>query len=256
MPNILDGFAVIIGAAASKIKELTSKKAKKYKCKWKDCKGEHDKDINPIYPDKGSVEKGKATSGKDYEKEWVKEDLEPWKFRGIGYNPNRKEKHYHDDVLSMDSKYNRDIVKKAVSDYPFPTYKTQKHHVISVHLFSDFSVLAYNAKLVDYNVNDKENGICLPSFIADIVRHDLQCHFGSHPAKYDSMLKPMLSKLQKASKKYCSKNRQFNLKIELELISSRAITNIENWKNGWYVRSTALEDRKKSYKKANIPMPN
>ncbi|MBN1961017.1 MAG: AHH domain-containing protein [Deltaproteobacteria bacterium] len=155
----------------------------------------------------------------------------------------------------MSKKKNRDRVEKSATQFPFPTYMTEKHHAVSVKLFSNYSDLTHNAKLIGYNVNDKENGICLPCFIADIVRHDLQCHRSHHPPAYNNRVSELLEELEQKSLTYCSKNKQVVLKQKLENIARRTMTNIENWVPGWYLRSNAQKEREDSYANANLPMP-
>jgi hypothetical protein len=225
---------------------------KRYPCKWNDCKGKHSEDINPSYPSKGSTSKGAATSGANYEAEWIRAGLEPWVLRGPGLDRKPTAAEYGAE-LDLTKARNRNMVNKSVEEFSHPAYMTQKHHVVSVHLFDDFKKLAYDARLVDYNVNDKENGICLPYFIADIVRHDLQCHRGPHPPMYDERVSVLLRDLEQRCIHFCDVGMQPQVKQELEAIAQRVIRHIEQWRPGWYLRSNAPAERAQSFAQASRP---
>jgi hypothetical protein len=240
--------------AAPPLQASEDDKEEMFECKWQDCEKKHLEDINPSYPSKGSVSKGAATSGRNYEAEWIACDLEPWKLRGDGVDPTPKVADYSSEI-DVSKPRNKKMVTKAIEEFSHPSYMTQKHHVISVHLFDDFSKLAYDAKLVDYNVNDKENGICLPYFSTDIVRHDLQAHRGPHPPMYDERVSVLLRNLEEKCVRYCTEGCQPLLKRKLEAISRRVIGHIEAWEAGWYLRSTAVAERKAAYDRIGIPPP-
>ena len=224
----------------------SDKKQKTYICDWKNCKG-HPEDINHKYRNpEGNTNRGNATSGKDYETEWIYENLEPWQLYGNGNNPRAT---YDDFAKDNDPSkpWNENIINKALNDVTYPAYVTQKHHLISVNLFDSVPELAHNAKLVGYNVNDKENGVCLPYFKIDIVQHNLQCHRGSHPAAYNEKILLLLKTLQKKSISYCQSDNQYLLKEKINKISERILDHINNWRPGWYLTSSALSHKKWAY---------
>src|SRR5215212_6479162 len=109
---------------------------KLYGCKWQDCEKKHTEDIDPKYGS-GSVAKGAATSGKGYEDEWVGNKMEPWEMRGTGRNPNATKPDFELEIDATKEKNAASIAKAVVT--PHPEYSTQKHHIISVHLFDSFT---------------------------------------------------------------------------------------------------------------------
>jgi hypothetical protein len=222
---------------------------KKFKCDWMDCQGDHDEDINSTYRNpEGSVTRGNASSGEQYGKEWVNEKLEPWELMGNGKNPHSTRKDFESDFDKKDSPDNKKVIKKACTKYAYPKYVTEKHHLISVHLFEDFERLSNNAKLIGYNVNDKENGACLPRFRVDIVQHNLPKHHGRHPKHtYDNRVINLLKSQDFKCKKYCRQKKQWVLKAKLNRISKRILDNLCNWEDGWQLGNKSLEEKKWAY---------
>ncbi len=218
----------------------------KFKCDWKKCKGSHSTDVNKKYPRKGSVTKGKASSGKGYESEWISVGLEPWvKYGSHGINPKLTKEDYEAEFPDGVKPRTANIINNAIRNPK--VYITQKHHIISANIFTNFNMLSHNAKLIGWNVNNKENGICLPYFIGDIVRHDLQCHRGPHPALYNKNLAKMLRNLEKKCTRFCDTNKQKSLSSKLELYSKKVESHIRNWNEGWYIRGSAIEERKQAF---------
>ena len=221
------------GVAVAQIKEVQMQQ-----CDWKKCKKTHEKSVT--YPNNGKVERNGT-----YESDWVKAGLEPWELHGPGTDSKATLKDYQDETRA--AKY-----AKTAAKIQHPAYHTQKHHLISVNLLSNVSKLGHNAKLIGYDVNHKNNGICLPSYTLDIVQHNLQCHRGSHPkALYNDKIDPLLRNLETRSLSYCELDiegkvtMQKRLMDDLNGMSRRIETKIKEWK--WLLRKDALAEREQSF---------
>lgn len=209
------------------------------KCDWKDCKENHLKAVE--YP-RG----GKVTRNSTYEADWINAGLEPWVLKGPGKNSKPSLAEYRAETPAAAYA----VTAAALS---YPEYHTQKHHLLSVNFFENVKKLAHNAELVGYDVNHKNNGICLPSYTIDIVQHDLQCHRGSHPkALYNEKVNALLINLELQCIKYCETEEaggkagsQLDLLGNLNELSQRVATQITEWK--WFLRSNALAERAASY---------
>ncbi|WP_181950419.1 AHH domain-containing protein [Shewanella woodyi] len=203
-----------------------------YKCDWKDCKGGHKKKIK--YPNNGQLKRSNT-----YRKKWVSAGLEPWDLYGPGENS-------HATLEDYKSESRASYVSKAAA-MQYPEYHTQKHHLIPVSSFADYKNLKHNAKLAGYDVNNTQNGICLPSFVLDIVQHDLQCHRGNHPNdNYYDRIDPLLEDLQDEFNKVCAKNanekhHQHALVKELDDLAQFISKRIKDWK--YLLRSDAKSER-------------
>ena len=213
------------------------KENKKYKCDWKDCKGNHEKKVN--YPGNGTVKRSNT-----FKNHWIEAGLEPWILNGPGKNSHATLADYKEEAENASY-----LVTAAAMMYP--EYHTQKHHLISVNHFSSFSALKKNIELIGYDVNHKNNGICLPSFRADIVQHNLQCHRGRHPKSlYDDKVIPLLKKLEQKSKSLCDDDKKGTGESQKELINRLNRTSqlieqrIKDWK--YLLRSDALNEKKLS----------
>ena len=221
----------------------TEEDQNKISCEWKNCKVNHTK--KPEYPKNGNTERNSS-----YNEDWVKAGLEPWEKYGSGTDSQATLNDYKDETP------NASYTKPAAS-LTYPAYHTQKHHLISVKLFKNVKDLDHDAKLIGYDVNHKKNGICLPSYVVDIVQHDLQCHRGNHPNDfYYVNIVPLLAEAEKRCIKYCHSDisgrveNQKNLINDLNNISQRVESKIKNWK--WLLRSEATNERKESrYQLAN-----
>lgn len=224
------GEAVAIPGAPAKEEQLVD-------CEWKKCKKTHEK--KPSYPKGGTVKRNSS-----YKADWVKANLEPWQVHGSGKDSKATLAEYQKETPAASYAI-------AASKLKHPEYHTQKHHLISVNLFDGVSSLSANAKLVGYDANHKNNGICLPSYVLDIVQHDLQCHRGSHPkALYNDKLKPLLANLDKRCQTYCLADSagdgqgQAALLEDLNRISRRAENKIKQW--AWLLRKNAKAERTQS----------
>jgi A nuclease family of the HNH/ENDO VII superfamily with conserved AHH len=207
------------------------------KCKWKNCKTNHSHDI--AYPEGGTVDKNGS-----YASDWVGADLEPWKKYGDGRDSLAQKADFLAETPGAS------YVSTAVG-LKHPAYHTQKHHLVSVKLFKDVPDLSYNGKLVGYDVNHKNNGVCLPSYVADIVRHDLQCHRGNHPnSLYYDHLDPLLGDLEARSRTYCHADFDGDMVVQkglvgdIDRLSKRTEGQIKSWK--WLLRSDATQERSDS----------
>ncbi len=212
---------------------------KKVKCDWKDCQTTHDK--KPKYPKGGTVKRNNS-----YKTDWVNAKLEPWE--ADMYGPGKDSKASLQDYRKETPAAS---YAPAAAAMKHPKYHTQKHHLISINLFGGYKKLSHDAELIGYDVNHKNNGICLPSYIVDIVRHDLQCHRSGHKDElYNDKIKPLLKKLQDRCVKYCimdskgTGEHQAKLMEDLNRISRRVERKILDWK--WLVRSNAHAERKSS----------
>jgi len=221
------------GAAVAQDKNPTLQK-----CEWKQCKKTHNRQIT--YANTGSVKRSST-----YESDWVNAGLEPWKLHGPGRDSGADIREYREETPA--AKY-----ADTAAGLKYPEYHTQKHHLISVNLFSNVSKLSHNAKLIGYDANHKNNGICLPSYIVDIVQHDLQCHRGPHPKPlYNDKIDPLLRNLEIKCLGYCELDvsgkisLQKNLLDDLNGLSNRVAKKIKDWK--WLLRKNALAERSKSH---------
>lgn len=139
-------------------------------CEWNTCNGYH-KD-KPQYPKDGNVERDN-----NYKDNWVSAGLEPWDLYGPGNNSKATLEEYRNETEKGQH-------AEAAAAMEHPEYHTQKHHLISINFFDDVPDLSNNAELIGYDVNHKNNGMCLPSHKVDIVQHDLQCHRRGTPTSF------------------------------------------------------------------------
>jgi hypothetical protein len=228
-----------------------------FACRWKTCRKDHQQDVNRRYPRNGVTERGDATSGKHYADEWVSRDLEPWKEAGAQRHAPGATAAELEEELTRDGEIaarSQALVEKAMA-MPPDRYTTEKHHVISVSLFPKVSQLNHNCKLIGYNVNDGGNGICLPYFAVDIVRHDRQCHRGPHPKRHNNQILDMLKKLAKRSASFCQDGRQAELLEELSDLQDRIRRNILTWAIDWELRSDSQQQRIDAYRRIGQPLP-
>ena len=208
------------------------------KCDWHDCKTTHQK--KPAYPGKGKV-----TKNSSYSENWIAAKLEPWELYGPGKNPQATLSDFGDPTK---------LSSIRAAEKVHPEYLTQKHHLISINLFKDATKLSKDAELIGYDANHKNNGMCLPNYIVDIVQHDLQCHRGSHPNElYNDKVKPMLRYLEIKCIQYCEmdingdSSSQMNLMDDLDFISRRIEKRIKDW--SFLLRKNALAERLESKKR-------
>lgn len=210
-----------------------------FQCEWKDCPEKKVHRKKPDYPGGGTVARNSS-----YSSNWVSAGLEPW----VKYGPGKDSKATLIDYRGETKKAAYAVTAAALEH---PEYHTQKHHLISVNLFKNVSKLSHDAKLVGYDVNHKNNGICLPTYKIDIIRHDLQAHRGSHPNNhYNLKIEPLLEKLEEACIKYCELDidgdteSQKELVEDLNRLSRRIEVQIKAWK--WLLRKEATTERAES----------
>ncbi len=203
-------------------------------CDWTDCRKNHVK--KPVYGDKGVLDR----SG-NFAAAWVAAKLEPWDKYGPG-NPSRA------TLADYQAETPGAPYAVTASALKYPEYHTQKHHLISINLFKNVPKLKHDAKLVGYDVNAPGNGACYPTYVADIVQHDLQAHRGPHSdALYNSKVAPLLKAAQDACVEYCTLDpdgegvAQARLLDDLEFISRKIEGRIKQWK--LLLRTRALTDR-------------
>lgn len=213
-----------------------------FDCDWTKCKKTHGK--KPIYPKGGTVKRNGS-----YEADWIGAGLEPWELRGPGKDSGATLEEFRSETPAA-------AYAVTAAALRYPKYHTQKHHLISVNLLTGVKDLSKNAELVGYDVNHKKNGICLPSYVVDIVQHDLQCHRGSHPkALYNDKVKPLLANLERRCLEYCELDtdgdveRQAALVADLNRLSQRIKAKIESWT--WLLRKNAPIERAQSKTRYN-----
>lgn len=231
MTEIGESVAVAVIALADEQEKLVD-------CKWKDCPGEIHKK-KPPYPENGNVKRNSS-----YSADWVAAGLEPW----VKHGPGKDSKATLADYRAETPKARYAATAAALEH---PEYHTQKHHLISVNLFGNVSKLAHDAKLIGYDVNHKNNGICLPTYVVDIIRHDLQAHRGSHPNNlYNSKISPLLRNIEKLCVDYCKvdtqgdADNQKRLIDDLNRLSRRTEDQIRSWR--WLLRKGAIKEREES----------
>ncbi len=117
-----------------------------------------------------------------------------------------------------------------------------------------FPKLSHNAKLIGFNINDGKYGICLPYFITDIFKHDLQSHKTNHP-NYSMKVEDELEVIQEQCLTFCKNNKQSSLERELTDLTDDLREYIANWDIAWLLRKSAIKDREISFKQANLPHP-
>jgi A nuclease family of the HNH/ENDO VII superfamily with conserved AHH len=230
MTNLLDGAAVGVVDDSDANQTL-------HKCEWKNCQKTHTK--KPSYPGNGDVARNSS-----YASDWVAANLEPWKKYGPGTDTRAKRSDYLAETPGA-------AYVATASSLKHPEYHTQKHHLLSVKLFGKVADLSHNAKLAGYDVNHQNNGVCLPSYVVDIARHDLQCHRGNHPnGLYYDNLDPLLADLEVRSLNYCVADSSGDATPQLALVgaidrlSLRTEGQLRNWK--WLLRSDAVQERVQS----------
>jgi hypothetical protein len=214
-----------------------SNDSKPVDCDWQDCTKNHAKKVE--YPSNGVLDR----SG-DYASKWVAADLEPWKKYGDGTDSHATLKEYVGETPGA-------AYARTAADLKHPEYHTQKHHLISVKLFKNVAKLKHNANLIGYDVNAVPNGVCLPSYVLDIVRHDLQAHRGNHPNNtYYSKIQPLLEDLEQRSAEYCKPELegecefQKRLLEDLHRLSRKIEGRLKAWV--WLLRSEAVAERAES----------
>jgi hypothetical protein len=243
--------------APTPVPEPVPASAQTYTCRWLDCQGEHDEDINSSYPNQGVLTHGKDSNRVEYADAWIAAGREPWEESGgPGVDPQAMREDYQRDLVGAGEPKPQNLVMidLAVSA-PVGQYVTQKHHLISVHLFDQVPKIKSNARLISYNANDNPNGICLPYFTIDIVRHDRQCHRGPHPPAYDKRVLQLLRALQNESVGFCTSGSQDSLKQRLDEISERVRHHVLGWQKGWYLRTKAETERAEAYRRIGQDVP-
>lgn len=218
--------------------QTQSDDSKPVECDWKDCLVNHAQKVP--YPKGGKLERSSGFAAV-----WVAANLEPWKLYGDGTDSMPTAPEYRAETPAASY-----VATAAAMKHP--EYHTQKHHLISINLFNNVAKLKSNATLVGYDVNAPANGICLPSYTLDIVRHDLQAHRGSHPNNlYNSKIQPLLEDLEQRSAKYCEPEKdgayEFQKKLlgDLDRLSRKVESRVRAW--DWLLRSDATAERTEAY---------
>jgi hypothetical protein len=204
-----------------------------YKCDWKNCKGGHKKKIK--YPNNGRTAKNST-----YSDDWKAKGLEPWDLYGASNVTSESYEDYANELTSI-NKTAKGHIEFSMSESGH--YTTQKHHIIPAGVADKFTILKKNIKLVGWDINDKENGLCLPFFVNDIKRHGLQCHRGGHPKKYNKVVADILESIEDDSKNLCSTENHKALLKDLELSSQQIKKKILSWSNSFLLRSTAKQEK-------------
>lgn len=208
---------------------------KKYKCDWKKCKEQHDDEIE--YNNDG------CTVRSDYTGFWKK----PW-LSGTGKMSSKVTlAHYK----SENKIKHQETAKNLLGTNQ---YATENHHLIPIATMGNYKKLAHNAKLLGFDINDGKYGICLPYFITDIFKHDLQSHKTNH-GSYSKKVGKLLFRIEKESITYCTNNNQRQLINDLSELANDLREDIKSWNQAWLLRKSAAQDRVKSYSQAGLPHP-
>lgn len=192
-------------------------------CKWKKCRENH---VNkPSYPNDGVL-----SYNSTYKDDWVSAGKEPWILYGDGIDTKGNYAEYKNETP------NANYLTNAAS-MVHPQYHTQKHHLIPVKSLDAFSILKHDAKLIGYDINHSNNGVCLPTYTLDIARHDLHRHRGRHSMKtYKAEVANLLRSVEKRCKNYCVLDvngeiqQQKRLIEELDRQSARIHSLVKNWR--------------------------
>lgn len=207
-----------------------------HSCEWKDCNGKHPKKID--YPNDGCVTRGKYTG------KWKS----PWE-GGAGATSNEVTvAHYEAETGKATS------LAEAKSLFGTGKYVTNNHHLIPIAAMAKFPKLSHNAQLVGFDINDGKYGICLPYFITDIFRHDLQSHKTNHP-NYSKKVVHILKKFDKKCKTYCHNDEQDQLRSDLDELAELIREYLVTWDHAWLLRKSAVNDRQQSFNQAGISHP-
>lgn len=212
-------------------------------CQWQDCKTKHDKPIK-------YVNNGRTTRRLGFNKQWKNEQLQPWLSRGAGQAlpaPFHDPKHnaWELGFKGFISPISRQRMKQSASNPSAGSpYPVQGHHLIPVSIFSQTPKLKRNIELIGWDVNGKENGIFLPIFAPDMLRHDLQMHRGPHPNNYMEQIKNELKEISDECLNHCKNGNQKQLIKELHDLSKEIKGYIKNWDPKYLLRDDSLQIKK------------
>ena len=122
-------------------------------------------------------------------------------------------------------------------------YPVQGHHLIPVSVFgsTQFKKLRKNIRLIGWDVNDPENGIFLPVFAPDMLRHDLQMHRGPHPNDYHQAIELELEKIAEKCLNHCKTGTQYQLMKQLNRLSEDIKEFIEDWDPKYLLRGDSMK---------------
>ena len=235
---------------------------------------------------RGAASTRKSNKGEPYGTEW--KVLEPWVIDGNGYdlindeakNENeklfgsKKGKRYFvgrvdKDDAEITSKYFKRVKswilgtgRHSIPGKEHLYYPTAKHHIIC-HCFFNFSGkgksadyeialkdLKHNLIISGWNLNDRQNGICLPRFRTDIYRHKLQAHTGSHIKTYYTTVLEELTEVNDDFKDICEdhKNHQVELLDAMDDLSVRLGKSIKRWTSSTHLQKLTAADQIKKEK--------
>jgi hypothetical protein len=120
-------------------------------------------------------------------------------------------------------------------------YPVQGHHLIPVSIFSQTPKLKRNIELIGWDVNSKENGLFLPVFAPDMLRHDLQIHRGPHPKRYKESIEFELTEIESECLNHCKTGNQKQLIKRLNKLSNRIYLKVKNWDPKYLLREDSLQ---------------
>ncbi|PYF79196.1 HNH/ENDO VII superfamily nuclease [Marinomonas alcarazii] len=211
-------------------------------CQWQDCKTKHDKTIK-------YVNNGRTTRRLGFNKQWKNEQLQPWLSRGAGQAlpaPFHDPKHsaWELGFKGFISPLSRQRMKQSAANPSASSpYPVQGHHLIPVSVFgsTQFKKLRKNIRLIGWDVNDSENGIFLPVFAPDMLRHDLQIHRGPHPSNYKELIQSELIEIEGECLNHCKNGNQKQLIKELHDLSEEIKGYIEDWDPKYLLREDSLQ---------------
>lgn len=209
-------------------------------CQWQDCKTKHDKPIK-------YVNNGRTTRRLGFNKQWENEQLQPWLLQGAGQalpTPFHDPKHdaWELGFKGFISPISRQRMKQSATNPSAGSpYPVQAHHLIPVSIFSQTPKLKKNIELIGWDVNDKENGLFLPVFAPDMLRHDLQMHRGPHPSNYKELIQSELIEIEDECLNHCKTGNQKQLIKRLNKLSNRINLKVKNWDPKYLLREDSLQ---------------
>jgi len=116
-------------------------------------------------------------------------------------------------------------------------YPVQVHHLIPVSSFGTSKNLDNNACLLNLNINDANNCILLPELSADVHRHDLQIHRGSHPTDYKKTVDQLFNNIEKKMCFLLSIRQKKKLIQDLNKLSNDIEKAIRLWDSDYLIHN-------------------
>ncbi|GGN29945.1 MULTISPECIES: AHH domain-containing protein [Marinomonas] len=187
-----------------------------------------------------------------FNRQWENEQLQPWLSQGTGQalpTPFHDPKHdaWELGFKGFISPVSRQRMKQSAANPSAGSpYPVQGHHLIPVSVFgsTQFKKLRKNIRLIGWDVNDPENGIFLPVLAPDMLRHNLQMHRGPHPNDYHQAVELELEQIAEKCLDYCKTGNQKQLIKQINKLSKRIASKIQNWDPDYLLREDSIEVKK------------